>query len=78
MGFSSDPEKKSGGGLLGGCVSSLIRRKQVDSEHTSSGRPHQLAKELSFFHLIAIGTAPPPLSKYFVFSLLNFGCGECF
>ncbi|KAK3015683.1 hypothetical protein RJ639_006618 [Escallonia herrerae] len=58
MGLVSDSQKdgRGGGGndFLG--LKSLVRRKQVDSVHTkaSSGR-HQLAKELSVSHLIAIG-----------------------
>ncbi|KAK4581410.1 hypothetical protein RGQ29_024885 [Quercus rubra] len=38
----------------GGVISSLIRRKQVDSVHAKSSG-HQLAKALSVPHLIAIG-----------------------
>lgn len=62
MGFLSNPQKRSkninGGeekGLFG--FQSLIRRKQVDSIHSksSSNGDHQLAKELSIAHLIAIG-----------------------
>ena len=40
----------------GGVISSLIRRKQVDSVHAKSSG-HQLAKALSVPHLIAIGTS---------------------
>ncbi|KAH7522778.1 hypothetical protein FEM48_Zijuj07G0174500 [Ziziphus jujuba var. spinosa] len=43
-----------GGGASWFGFKSLIRRKQVDSIHTNS-RPHQLAKELSIPHLIAVG-----------------------
>ncbi|XP_024439840.2 cationic amino acid transporter 2, vacuolar isoform X2 [Populus trichocarpa] len=39
----------------GGCFRSLIRRKQVDSVHFKRHGHHQLAKELSVPHLIAIG-----------------------
>ncbi|XP_030925770.1 cationic amino acid transporter 2, vacuolar-like isoform X2 [Quercus lobata] len=39
----------------GGVISSLIRRKQVDSVHAKSSAGHQLAKALSVPHLIAIG-----------------------
>lgn len=57
MGFLSDPQKGGKGrghGLFG--FQSLIRRKQVDSVHSkSSPGAHQLAKELSISHLIAIG-----------------------
>lgn len=38
-----------------GCLRSLVRRKQVDSAHSKRGSRHQLAKELSVLHLIAIG-----------------------
>ncbi|GAB4859777.1 hypothetical protein Ancab_011257 [Ancistrocladus abbreviatus] len=38
------------------CLKSLVRRKQVDSEHTKSSSGHQLAKALSVPHLIAIGS----------------------
>ncbi|XP_065627989.1 cationic amino acid transporter 2, vacuolar isoform X2 [Quercus suber] len=44
----------AGGGAGGGVISSLIRRKQVDSVHARSSG-HQLAKALSVPHLIAIG-----------------------
>lgn len=40
----------------GGVISSLIRRKQVDSVHAKSSG-HQLAKALSVPHLIAIGNS---------------------
>lgn len=56
MGFVVDSSQKEGGGGGGGSwgFKSLIRRKQVDSVHNKlSG--HQLAKELSILHLIAIG-----------------------
>ncbi|PSS01682.1 Cationic amino acid transporter 2, vacuolar like [Actinidia chinensis var. chinensis] len=61
MGFLSDSQK--GGGFGGGQCSvacgfkGLIRRKQVDSIHAKSSGTghHQLAKELSVAHLIAIG-----------------------
>lgn len=66
MGFLSNPQKRSrsgnGGeekGLFG--FQSLIRRKQVDSIHSkSSNGDHQLAKELSIAHLIAIGILHMP------------------
>jgi len=51
MGFLVDSQ--TGGGFWGGCVRTLIRRKQVDSVH--GGGHQQLAKELSVLHLIAIG-----------------------
>lgn len=61
MGFLSNPQRRSKGGggeqkSLSG-FQSLIRRKQVDSIHSnsSSNGGHQLAKELSIAHLIAIG-----------------------
>ncbi|KAJ4828189.1 Carnitine O-acetyltransferase mitochondrial [Turnera subulata] len=56
MGYLVDSQKDGGGGVWGGCVRTLIRRKQVDSIHArASGHHHQLAKELSILHLIAIG-----------------------
>ncbi|KAF3441210.1 hypothetical protein FNV43_RR15123 [Rhamnella rubrinervis] len=58
MGISVDSQEDGGaGGGIGYSwvgFKSLIRRKQVDSIHANS-RPHQLAKELSILHLIAIG-----------------------
>ncbi|GAB4834080.1 Carnitine O-acetyltransferase mitochondrial [Ancistrocladus abbreviatus] len=45
----------AGGGVFGKCLKSLVRRKQVDSEHAKSSSGHQLAKALSVPHLIAIG-----------------------
>ncbi|CAN1246214.1 Cationic amino acid transporter 2, vacuolar [Linum grandiflorum] len=54
MGFLVDSQKD--GGFLGGCVRTLIRRKQVDSvDGNVHGGHQQLAKELSVLHLIAIG-----------------------
>ncbi|XP_057998415.1 cationic amino acid transporter 2, vacuolar isoform X2 [Hevea brasiliensis] len=53
MGFLFDSQK--GVGLWGGCLRSLLRRKQVDSAHVKANAHHQLAKELSVPHLIAIG-----------------------
>ncbi|CAN1261690.1 Cationic amino acid transporter 2, vacuolar [Linum perenne] len=58
MGFLVDSHKDGGSyGLLGGCVRTLIRRKQVDSVDGNGHEygHHQLAKELSVLHLIAIG-----------------------
>ncbi|GMH30004.1 hypothetical protein Nepgr_031847 [Nepenthes gracilis] len=62
MGYAvSDSEKcdgiSGGGDVFGKCLRSLVRRKQVDSEHTKSSASsgHQLAKALSVPHLIAIG-----------------------
>ncbi|KAG5556206.1 hypothetical protein RHGRI_006728 [Rhododendron griersonianum] len=64
MGFLSDSQKGAGDGGGGGKQCSLacgfkglIRRKQVDSIHSKSSGTghHQLAKELSVPHLIAIG-----------------------
>lgn len=54
MGFPSDLQKNGGGG---GSLNTLVRRKQVDSNHvTSSGnRQYQLARALTAPHLIAIG-----------------------
>ncbi|KDP39649.1 hypothetical protein JCGZ_02669 [Jatropha curcas] len=55
MGFLVDSQKEGGFGVLGGCFRSLVRRKQVDSAHVKANGHHQLAKELSVPHLIAIG-----------------------
>ena len=50
------------GGNLGGVDAgnyvdfrSFVRRKRVDSEHTTSSTGHQLAKALTVPHLVAIG-----------------------
>lgn len=57
MGFVADSQKADG--WSSGVFRSLIRRKQVDSAaHVNSGshhQHHQLAKDLSVLHLIAIG-----------------------
>ncbi|KAJ6379833.1 hypothetical protein OIU76_016482 [Salix suchowensis] len=53
MGFLVGSQKE--GVRRGGCFRSLIRRKQVDSVHCKPHCHHQLAKELSVPHLIAIG-----------------------
>ncbi|KAF9660640.1 hypothetical protein SADUNF_SadunfUnG0004700 [Salix dunnii] len=55
MGFLVDSQKGGCGVGGGGCFRSLIRRKQVDSIHSKARGHHQLAKELSVLHLIAIG-----------------------
>ncbi|XP_065852822.1 cationic amino acid transporter 2, vacuolar-like [Euphorbia lathyris] len=55
MGFLVDLPKEGGFGVVGGCFKSLVRRKQVDSELSKANSHHQLAKELSVAHLIAIG-----------------------
>ncbi|CAL1382497.1 unnamed protein product [Linum trigynum] len=55
MGFLVDSQKDGGIGFLGGCVKTLIRRKQVDSADGNVHGHDQLAKELSVLHLIAIG-----------------------
>ncbi|KAF7852253.1 hypothetical protein BT93_L5393 [Corymbia citriodora subsp. variegata] len=57
MGFLSGCQKMGGCGSPGGWMKGLVRRKQVDSAHSSSvgGGHHRLAKELSILHLIAIG-----------------------
>ncbi|KAB2631675.1 cationic amino acid transporter 2 [Pyrus ussuriensis x Pyrus communis] len=60
MGLLVDSKGEGGGGGSGrnggswGGRHSLIRRKQVDSVHVKSGG-HQLAKELTVPHLVAIG-----------------------
>lgn len=54
MGFEEGTER---GGLSWG-LSSLMRRKQVDSDRVRvEGGHHQLAKELSIPQLIAIGNS---------------------
>lgn len=61
MGFLSDSQTGAGGRgnqcSLACGFRGLIRRKQVDSIHSKSSGTghHQLAKELSVPHLIAIG-----------------------
>ena len=60
MGLLGDSEEggkgKGSSWVGGGVISSLIRRKQVDSVHAKSSG-HQLAKALSVPHLIAIGNS---------------------
>lgn len=59
MGFLGDSIEESGRGGRSSRVGfkALIRRKQVDSAHSSSSSGHhQLARELSIPHLISIGT----------------------
>nr|GEU34055.1 cationic amino acid transporter 2, vacuolar-like [Tanacetum cinerariifolium] len=48
---------QGGGSKFGDGFKSMVRRKRVDSIHSKSGDSghHQLAKELSVLHLIAIG-----------------------
>ncbi|KAL5837382.1 hypothetical protein ACOSQ3_014551 [Xanthoceras sorbifolium] len=60
MGFLTDSVKEGGNGsrgAWGGSLRGLVRRKQVDSVHVRSGGSgkHQLAKDLTIPHLIAIG-----------------------
>lgn len=60
MGFLVDSQRDGGGdggyGMFGGCVRTLVRRKQVDSAHTKPETSHQkLAKNLTIPHLVAIG-----------------------
>lgn len=58
MGILGGSQKMGGcGSPSGGWVKGLVRRKQVDSARSGSGGGghHQLAKELSILHLIAIG-----------------------
>ncbi|XVF30727.1 hypothetical protein REPUB_Repub16aG0083500 [Reevesia pubescens] len=54
MGFLVDSQKEGSGSSWGG-IKSLVRRKQVDSAHSKPLGHHQLAKELTVPHLIAIG-----------------------
>lgn len=85
MGFLSDIQKNGGGAggkyAVGG-LNTLVRRKQVDSQHTKSSsssgsRQYQLARALTAPHLIAIGT---PFFAYFLASFLicNLNFGSCF
>jgi cationic amino acid transporter 1 len=56
MGFLVDTQKESGGSSSSwGGLRSLVRKKQVDSAHIKRSGEHQLAKELTIPHLIAIG-----------------------
>ncbi|OWM73176.1 cationic amino acid transporter 2, vacuolar [Punica granatum] len=55
MGLSADSQTSGGGNGTWSGFRSLVRRKQVDSIHARSRSGHQLAKELSVLHLIAIG-----------------------
>ncbi|KAK3446447.1 hypothetical protein EUGRSUZ_A02137 [Eucalyptus grandis] len=58
MGILGGSQKMGGcGSPSGGWAKGLVRRKQVDSARSRSGGGghHQLAKELSILHLIAIG-----------------------
>lgn len=63
MGLLVDSQDGDAGGRRG--LSCLIRRKQVDSVYVKSGGAahHQLAKELTVPHLVAIG-------KLFIFLFL--------
>lgn len=60
MGILVGSQERGGGGGGNGrqgswvVLKSLIRRKKVDSVRSKS-KDHQLAKELSILHLIAIG-----------------------
>ncbi|KAB2058622.1 hypothetical protein ES319_A11G245800v1 [Gossypium barbadense] len=54
MGVLVDSQKEGFGSSWGG-FKSLVRRKQVDSAHSKRSGHHQLAKELTVPHLIAIG-----------------------
>lgn len=54
MGVLADSQKEGFGSPWGG-LKSLVRRKQVDSAHSKRLGHHQLAKELTVPHLIAIG-----------------------
>ncbi|OMO70369.1 Amino acid/polyamine transporter I [Corchorus olitorius] len=54
MGVLVDSKNEGSGSSWGG-LKSLIRRKQVDSANSKRSGHHQLAKELTVPHLIAIG-----------------------
>ena len=77
MGFLADSQKEGFGSSWGG-LKSLVRRKQVDSAHFKR-LGHQLAKELTVPHLIAIG------NNFILFLVfleenfdLGFVCFNCF
>ncbi|XP_010435518.1 PREDICTED: cationic amino acid transporter 3, mitochondrial isoform X2 [Camelina sativa] len=58
MGFMVDTQNQGGGEHSWGFLRNLVRRKQVDSSNGTSSKTHhhhQLAKALTFPHLIAIG-----------------------
>ncbi|KAJ4721316.1 Vacuolar cationic amino acid transporter [Melia azedarach] len=59
MGLLVDSQNDGGGGggngVFGGCVRSLVRRKQVNSVHARTEGHPQLAKNLSVPYLVAIG-----------------------
>ncbi|KAK4759025.1 hypothetical protein SAY87_020326 [Trapa incisa] len=55
MGLLVNSHSDAGGSWQWTGFRSLMRRKQVDSIHARSRAGHQLAKELSILHLIAIG-----------------------
>lgn len=61
MGFDSEQSVEGWGGRA---LNSLIRRKQVDSVHRRKSSHHQLAKELTVPHLVAIGILPSSLCFY--------------
>lgn len=79
MGFLSDPQNGGRGGGGGQGLSgfqTLIRRKQVDSIHSKpSHGGHQLAKELSISHLIAIGKSHCFLLLCVIYIYTNFFSG---
>lgn len=70
MGFMVDTQKEEGGEHQWSCIRNLVRRKQVDSSNgkAQSHHHHQLAKALTFPHLIAIGNS---LSLSLFFLLLK-------
>ncbi|ESQ47418.1 hypothetical protein EUTSA_v10027685mg [Eutrema salsugineum] len=57
MGFMVDTQKEGDGGHSWSCLRTLVRRKQVESSNGKAETPHhhQLAKALTFPHLIAVG-----------------------
>lgn len=61
MGLLVDSQNDGGGGggngVFGGCVRSLVRRKQVNSVHARTEGHPQLAKNLSVPYLVAIGNS---------------------
>lgn len=58
MGFMVDTQKE-GGEHQWNCIRNLVRRKQVDSSNDKADSHHhqQLAKALTFPHLIAVGNS---------------------
>ncbi|KAF2288156.1 hypothetical protein GH714_004704 [Hevea brasiliensis] len=56
MGFLVDSHKDGGFGVLGGCVRSLVRRKQVDSAHAKANAHHKCWLDNWSWSFILVGT----------------------